>query len=154
MEEKTKNMWENGQISDSGARIVIMAEEIRNIKLSVPVVTKLFAEFGTPEAGTVGNGLIMCVGAYTRGKSAVGYGLTTSLTAKGFYAASALFSAAAVTNGGMSIMANVCSISRAGVVIEALGIAFMKIGELAHVATLQSEGRPILQHFKKKRTDF
>ena len=24
--EKTKNIWENGQISDSGARIVIIAE--------------------------------------------------------------------------------------------------------------------------------
>ena len=63
--EKTKNMWENGEISNSGARIVIMAEEIRNIKPSVPGVTKLFAELGTPEAGTIGNGLIVCAGAYT-----------------------------------------------------------------------------------------
>ena len=144
--EKTKNMWENGQISDNGARIVIMAEEIRNIKPSVPGVTKLFAEFGTPEAGKIGNGAIVCAGAYTGGKSAVGYGLTNSPTAKGFYAASAIFSAAAVTNGGMAFMANVYSISRAGIVTEALGFAFMKIGELAHVTALQAEGKPIPKH--------
>ena len=141
-------MWENGQISDSGARIVIMAEEIRNIKPSVPGVTKLFAEFGTPEVGTIGNGVIICAGTYTGGKSAVAYGLTNSPTAKGFYAASAVFSAAAVTNGGMAIMANVGSISRAGVLTEALGIAFMRIGELAHVAALQAEGKPIPQHLE------
>jgi hypothetical protein len=146
--EKTKNMWENGQISDSGGRIVIIAEEIRNIKPSVPGVTKLFAKFGTPESGTIGNGLIVCAGAYTGSRSAVGYGLTSCSTAKGFYAASAVFSAAAITNGGMAIMANVCSISRAGVLTEALGLAFMKVGELAHVAALQAEGKLIPQRLQ------
>ena len=146
--EKTKKMWENGQISDSGARIVIMAEEIRNIKPSVPGVTKLFAEFGTPEAGTIANGVIVCAGAYTGGRSALGYRLTNYPTAKGFYAASALFSAATITNGGMAIMANVCNISRVGVLTEALGFAFMKVGELAHVAALQAEGKPIPQHLQ------
>lgn len=146
--EKTKNMWKNGQISDSGAHIVIMAEEIRNIKPSVPVVTKLFAEFGTSEAGTIGNGLIVCAGAYTGGRSTVGFGLTNSLTAKRFYAASAICSAAAVTNGGIAIMANACSISRAGILTEALGFAFMKVGELAHIAALQAEGKAIPQHLQ------
>ena len=96
----------------------------------------------------VGNSVIVCAGAYTGGRSAVNYGLTNSSTAKAFYAASAVFSAAAVTNGGMAIMANVGSISRAGVLTEALGIAFMRIGELAHVAALQAEGKPIPQHLE------
>lgn len=118
------------------------------MKPSVPGVTKLFAEFGTPEVGTIGNGLIVCAGAYTGGKSAVGYGLTNSPMAKKFYAASAVCSAAAVTNGGMAIMANVCSISRAGVLTEVLGLAFMRVGELAHVAALQAEGKAIPPHLQ------
>ena len=103
---------------------------------------------GRETLSVVGNGVIVCAGAYTGGRSAVGYSLTTSPIAKGFYAASAVFSAAAVTNGGMAIMANVCHISRAGVLTEALGIAFMKVGELAHVAALQAEGKPIPQHLQ------
>lgn len=102
--EKVKNMWENGQISDSGARIVIMAEEIRNIEPSVPYVTKLFSEFGTPEAGMLGNGAIVVAGTYTGSRSAINYKLTTCTTAKGFYAASTTFSLMAVTNGGIAVL--------------------------------------------------
>ena len=50
----------------------------------------------------------------------------------------------------MAIMVNLCDISRAGVVTEALGFAFMKVGELAHVAALQAEGKPIPQHLQKE----
>ena len=101
---------------------------------------------GRENLTALGNGAIILAGAYTGGRSAVNYGLTNSPTAKGFYAASAIFSAAAVTNGGMAFMANVYSISRAGIVTEALGFAFMKIGELAHVTALQAEGKPIPKH--------
>ena len=71
------------------------------------------------ESGTIGNGFIVCASAYTGSRSAVGYGLTNCRTAKGLYAASALCSAAAVTNGG-----------------------------IAHVAALQAEDKPIPQHLQ------
>ena len=94
------------------------------------------------------NGAICFAGAYTGSRSVLGYHLTNSPAAKGFYAASAVFSAAAVTNGGMAVMYNVFQISRAGVLTEALGLAFMKAGELAHVAALQAEGKPIPAHLQ------
>ena len=152
--EKAKNMWENGQISDSGARIVIMAEEIReiDIKPSLPYVTKLFAKFGTPEAGKIGNGAIVLAGVYTGGRSAINYRLTTSSGAKGCYAASVVFSAMAVGHGGVAIMAKACELSKIGVLSEALGAGFMMVGDMAHVAALQMEGKPIpenLQHVKR-----
>lgn len=50
-------------------------------------------------------------------------------------------------------MAKVCHLSKAGLLSEALGYGFMRVGDMAHVTALELEGKPIparLQYVKKR----
>jgi hypothetical protein len=51
--------------------------------------------------GVVGNSIIMGMGAYTGGNSAIQYGMTTNRKAKALYALSTIFSASAIASGGL-----------------------------------------------------
>jgi hypothetical protein len=97
----------------------------------------------------VGNSAIVCLGVYTGGSSALQFGITTDPKAKALYFTSVVFSASAVASGSVSVASRTCHISGTAALSEACGFAFMKLGNKAHVAALQLEGKPIpprLQH--------
>ena len=123
-------------------------DELYNILLSIR--TSLLS--GQENVSMVGNTVITGAGIYTGGRSALGFMATDSPAAKGCYGMSFMCSAAAVASGGTAVMAKACTLSREGLLAESCSYAFMKLGELAHVAALHAEGKPIpphLQHYIK-----
>ena len=123
-------------------------DEIYGILLSIR--TSILS--GQENAFMVGNTVIAGAGLYTGGRSAMGFVATDSRAAKGCYAMSVMCSAGAVASGGTAVMAKACTLSREGLLAESCSYAFMKLGELAHVAALHAEGKPIpphLQHYIK-----
>lgn len=79
----------------------------------------------------------------------MGFAVTDSRAAKGCYAMSVMCSAIAVASGGTAVMAKACTLSNQGLIAESCSYAFMKLGELAHVAALHAEGKPIQPHLQK-----
>ena len=110
---------------------------------NLPAFTRAYMWFGSKEAGVVSNSAIVCLGLYTGGNSAIQYGVTADSKAKALYFTSALFSASAVVSGSTAVVSRTCHISGAAALSEAVGFAFMKLGNRAHVAALQLEGKPI-----------
>ena len=117
---------------------------IGNIKpKNFSLLTRATLAAGTSEAGVVGNSIIVSLGVYTGGNSALQYSVTTNKQAKMFYALSALFSTSAVINGGIAVASRTCHISNAAAFSEAIGFACMKLGNKAHLIGLQIEGKPV-----------
>ena len=121
-------------------------DEIYGILLSIR--TSILS--GQENAFMVGNTVIAGAGLYTGGRSAMGFVATDSRAAKGCYAMSVMCSAGAVASGGTAVMAKACTLSREGLLAESCSYAFMKLGELAHVAALHAEGKPIPPHLQRK----
>lgn len=123
---------------------------IGNIKPeNFSLLTRFTLALGTPEAGVVGNSIILGLGAYTGGNSALQFGITTDKKAKTLYAISVALSTSAVVSSGIAVAARTCHISGTAAVTEAFGFAFMKLGNKAHVAALQLEGKPVPPRLKK-----
>ena len=99
--------------------------------------------------GVVGNSIIMGMGAYTGGNSAIQYGITTNRKAKALYGLSTIFSASAIGSGGLAVASRSCNISPTACMSESLGFAFMKLGNKVHVIALQLEGKPIPRKLQK-----
>ena len=128
--------------------LLVPISEIKIERFSL--LTRATLVFGTPTAGVVTNSVIVGMGVYTGGSSALQYGITTDPKAKALYVASTVFSASAVLSGGIAVASRTCHISGTAVVSEAFGFAFMQLGNKAHVTALQLEGKPIpprLQRF-------
>ena len=149
--EKTKQMMENGEISSAGAQPIILAEEFRNIRPNLPPIMDIFSEFGTVEAGTIGNSALMCAGVYTGGVSASYFRYTNDPIARAYYFASTIFSLSAILNGGMAAIARRCQISETAVVSEALGYGFMRAAKKAHRVGLEVEGKPVPNFLLSKK---
>ncbi len=128
--------------------LLVPISEIKIERFSL--LTRATLVFGTPTAGVVTNSVIVGMGVYTGGSSALQYGITTDPKAKALYVASTVFSASAVLSGGIAVASRTCHISGTAVVSEAFGFAFMQLGNKAHVTALQLEGKPVppkLQRF-------
>jgi hypothetical protein len=129
------------------------------IKLLLPIgninienfspMTRFTMQLGSSRIGVVSNSIIVGVGVYTGGNSAIQYGITTNPTAKMFYGLSVICSGSAITSGGASILARACQISQTAALSEACATAFMILGNQAHVRALQLEGKPIPSHLKR-----
>ena len=150
--EKGKYFVDQGFVSEENLKIMIAAPDIPKLTPRLPFEAQVYMKLGTPSAGVVGNTVIAGAGIYTGGRSALGFMATDSPAAKGCYGMSFMCSAAAVASGGTAVMAKACTLSREGLLAESCSYAFMKLGELAHVAALHAEGKPIpshLQHYIK-----
>jgi hypothetical protein len=150
--EKGKYLIDQGLVSEENLKVIIMAPDIPKLTPNLPSEAHLYMKLGTSSVGVAGNTVITGAGLYTGGRSAMGFMATNSRAAKGCYAMSVMCSAAAVASGGTAVMAKACTLSREGLLAESCGYAFMKLGELAHVAALHAEGKPIpphLQHYIK-----
>jgi hypothetical protein len=90
-------------------------------------LTRAILALGTPKAGVVGNSVIVGLGVYTGGNSALQYNLTTDKRVKALYALSAAFSSSAVVSGGVAIAARTCQISGTAALSEAFGFTFMQV---------------------------
>ena len=99
--------------------------------------------------GVVGNSVIVGLGVYTGGNSALQYTITTDRRAKALYALSAAFSTSAVVSGAVAVTARTCQISGTAALSEAFGFAFMQLGNKAHVTALQLEGKPVPPRLKR-----
>lgn len=142
-----KEGLENGTI-DPNKSIRLIGEIGVNTAENFPRLTNFYAMLGSPEVGTVSNAVIAGVGVYTGGNSAIQFGLTTNRQAKFFYTLSILCSGTAIASAGTAVAARTCQISGTAALSESFGIAFMKLGNRAHVAALQLEGKPIPQHLQ------
>jgi len=111
-------------------------------------LTRAALAFGTPTAGMVSNTGIVGMGVYTGGVSILQYGMTTDRNAKILYALSAACSSSAILSGGVAVASRTCQISGTAVVSEGFGIAFLHLGNHAHVAALQLEGKPVPPRLK------
>jgi hypothetical protein len=126
-----------------GQRINLLIP-IGDIKLErFSLLTRATLAFGTPTAGVVGNSVIVGMGIYTGGSSALQFGITTDRKAQGLYALSAVFSSSAVVSGSVAVMSRTCDISGTAALSEAFGYTFMMLGNKAHVMALQLEGKPV-----------
>jgi hypothetical protein len=121
--------------------LVVPIGEIKTERFSL--LTRATLAFGTPTAGVVTNSVIVGMGMYTGGSSALQYGITTDPKAKALYVASTVFSASAVLSGRIAVASRTCHISGTAAVSEAFGYAFMQLGNKAHVTALQLEGKPV-----------
>lgn len=148
--EKAKYLFDHGLASDTKVNVMIMASDIENLNPRLPFETQVFMKLGTSPVGITGNTVIVGAGIYTGGRSAYGFGVTTSPAAKGCYAMSFMFSAVAVASGGSAVLAKACTLSREGLLAESCGYCFMKLGEMAHVAALHAEGKPIPPHLQPR----
>ena len=98
---------ESGELTP-GKRVDLVIP-IGNIKLeNFSLLTRATLALGTPTAGVVGNSVIVGLGAYTGGNSALQYTITTDKRAKALYALSAAFSTSAVVSGGVAVAARTC----------------------------------------------
>ena len=148
--EKGKYFIDQGFVSEENLKIMIAAPDIPKLTPRLPFEAQVYMKLGTPSAGVVGNTVIAGAGIYTGGRSAMGFVATDSPAAKGCYGMSFMCSAAAVASGGTAVMAKACTLSREGLLAESCSYAFMKLGELAHVAALHAEGKPIPPHLQRK----
>jgi len=135
-----------GEVAYIGSvKVIGSAEDLASTLSSTAVLASAAKE----NMGVVGNSAIVCLGVYTGGSSALQFGITTDPKAKALYFTSVVFSASAVASGSVSVASRTCHISGTAALSEACGFAFMKLGNKAHVAALQLEGKPIpprLQH--------
>lgn len=139
---------ESGELTP-GERVNLLIP-IGKIKLeNFSLLTRATLALGTPTAGVVGNSVIVGLGVYTGGNSALQYIITTNKRAKTLYALSAVFSTSAVVSGGVSVAARTCQISGTAALSEAFGFAFMQLGNKAHVTALQLEGKPVPPRLKR-----
>ena len=139
---------ESGELAP-GERVNLVIP-IGNIKLeNFSLLTRATLALGTPKAGVVGNSVIVGLGVYTGGNSALQYTITTDKRAKALYALSAAFSTSAVVSGGVAVAARTCQISGTAALSEAFGFAFMQLGNKAHVTALQLEGKPVPPRLKR-----
>lgn len=146
--EKAKYLLDQGLVSDKELKIMIMAPDIANLSPRLPFEAQVYMKLGTSSIGMTGNAIILGAGVYTGGKSAMGFAVTDSRTAKGCYAMSVLCSAVAVASGGTAIAVKACTLSKQGLIAESCSYAFLKIGELAHATALHAEGKPIPPHLQ------
>ena len=117
---------------------------IGNIKLErFSFLTRATLAFGTPTPSVVANSVIVGMGVYTGGSSALQFNITTDRKAQGLYALSAMFSASAIVSGGAAVMSRTSNISGTAALLKGFGYAFMKLGNKAHVMALQLEGKPV-----------
>nr|YP_010133690.1 hypothetical protein KYU99_pgp063 [Nitzschia supralitorea]QWM93180.1 hypothetical protein [Nitzschia supralitorea] len=129
-----------------GVKLVGSAEDLAETLHNTRILTAVAKE----NVGVVGNSVIVGLGVYTGGSSALQYGITTDKKAKALYAVSTIFSTSAVVSGSLSVVSRTCQISGPAALSEAFGFAFMQLGNKAHVTALQLEGKPIpprLQRF-------
>jgi len=139
---------ESGELTP-GERVNLVIP-IGNIKIeNFSLLTRITLALGTPTAGVVGNSVIVGLGAYTGGNSALQYTMTTNKRAKALYILSAAFSTSAVVSGGVAVAARTCQISGTAALSEAFGFAFMQLGNKAHVTALQLEGKPVPPRLKR-----
>lgn len=146
--EYLKKALESGELTPGGK--VNLVIPIGKIKLeNFSLLTRATLALGTPTAGVVGNSVIVGLGAYTVGNSALQYSITTDKRAKVLYALGAAFSTSAVVSGGVTVAARTCQISGTAALSEAFGFAFMQLGNRAHVTALQLEGKPVPPRLKR-----
>jgi hypothetical protein len=139
---------ESGELTP-GQRVNLVLP-IGNIKLeNFSLLTRATLALGTPTAGVVGNSVIVGLGVYTGGNSALQYTITTDKRAKALYALSTAFSTSAVVSGGVAVAARTCQISGTAALSEAFGFALMQLGNKAHVTALQLEGKPVPPRLKR-----
>lgn len=119
-----------------------------NIAEGIEAATTLLT-VSNQNIGVISNSMIVGLGAYTGGNSLIQYTITSDYKAKVFYSLSTLFSASAMTSGGMAVMARACQISETAALSEALGMALMHLGNKAHVAALELENKPVPPHLEK-----
>ena len=134
--------FKSGEINPSKPITVLVPVEDLDVS-RYSLLTRFTMAMGTEKAGVTGNSILVGLGAYTSGNSALQYGITTDPKAKLFYALSTLCSASAITSGGIAVAARSCDISATACVSESIGIAFMKLGNCAHVMGLEAEGKPV-----------
>lgn len=132
---------------DQKVNLVLPIENIDITRFSL--LGRLTMQFGTPKAALVSNSAIVGLGLYSGGTSIIGYGATTDPKAKTCYGISAIFSASAVTNGGIAIIARACQISEVAALSEAIGMSFMVLGNKAHRLALELEGKPLPPHLSR-----
>lgn len=116
------------------------------------LLTRATMAMGTTKAGVLGNSAIVCLGTITAGNSLIGYGITTNKKAKMLYAASTVFAASAIVNGGTAVASRTCHISGAAALSEAFGFACLKLGNKVHVMALQLEGKAVPPKLQKYMT--
>jgi len=148
--ERTKYLFEHSPTLGKNVNVLIMASDIEKLRPHLPAQTRFIMKLGTPAAGITGNTLIMGAGVYTGGRSAINFSLTNSATARSCYAMSLMCSTFAVVSGGGAVLAKACNLSNYGLVSEGCGYTFMKLGEMAHVAALHAEGKPIPPHLQSR----
>lgn len=162
MKEVIRIFYRHGLKLGKGLKEAIESGDIdpsRPINVLVPVddldigrfslLTRVTMGMGTQKAGMVGNSIIIGMGAYTGGNSAVHYGMTTNRKAKALYALSTALSASAIASGTLAVVSESCHISPTACMSESLGFAFMKLGNKVHVIALQLEGKPIPPKLQK-----
>lgn len=146
--ESLKEAFKSGHV-DSSKPITVLVP-IEDLDLSrFSLLTRVTMAMGTEKAGVAGNSIIMGMGAYTGGNSAIQYGITRNRKAKALYALSTVFSASAMASGGLAVFSRSCNISPTACMSESLGFAFMKLGNKVHVMALQLEGKPIPRKLQK-----
>ena len=146
--ESLKEAFKSGHV-DSSKPITVLVP-IEDLDLSrFSLLTRVTMAMGTEKAGVAGNSIIMGMGAYTGGNSAIQYGITRNRKAKALYALSTVFSASAMASGGLAVFSRSCNISPTACMSESLGFAFMKLGNKVHVIALQLEGKPIPRKLQK-----
>jgi hypothetical protein len=106
-------------------------------------------KLGAPESSTMVNSMIAGTGVITAGYSAIRFKATPNPTAKGFYAASLVFSSGAVASGGVAALTRMCKVSEVALLSEVMGGAFLWLGEMAHAQALIAEGKPLPPHLQK-----
>jgi hypothetical protein len=99
--------------------------------------------------GVVSNSIIVGMGVYTTGSSTLQYHLTQDRKAKALYALSAAFSTSAIVSGGLAVASRTCQISGTAAISEACGLAFLRLGNKAHVTALQLEGKAVPLNLQK-----
>lgn len=146
--ESLKDTFTSGHVDPSKPITVLVPIEDLDIS-KFSLLTRVTMAMGTEKAGVAGNSIIMGMGAYTGGNSAIQYGITTNRKAKALYGLSTIFSASAIASGGLAVASRSCNISPTACVSESLGFAFMKLGNKVHVIALQLEGKPIPRKLQK-----
>jgi hypothetical protein len=143
--QNLKNLVENGTIDPTKPiNLILPLGEIKIENFSKK--TGFLMKLGSTRTGVIGNSVLVTGGCYTGGTSIIGYRATTNPTAKAFYGLSVVCSGSAITSGGMVVMARTCQISETASLSEACAVAFMILGNQAHVRALQLEGKPIPPH--------
>jgi hypothetical protein len=143
-----KEHIETGELDpNKPVRLLLKVGEIKPENFSL--LSRIYMGLGSSTSGIASNSVIVGLGIYTGVSSAFHYGVATDQKAKGCYALSVVFSTSAMTSGGMEVAARTCQLSRTAVLSEAVGWAFMSLGNKLHVSALQFEGKPVPPHLRK-----